>query len=367
MTTGFQSFGKSALGVFNKSTLGVRDDGVGPRVWFAGMSNSSQILYSAVASGASGWAKTSLSGPRYPWWTYNGYTFGFALGSSGSKWSDLYVTANGITWAKRVTSSFTASPRMAKTASGRLILTYSVGTINDGTTVLYSDNYFTSYSTVSTFTVPGYIQPSPIKQFAGGRLVFGLQSYSTPYWYSRVCYSDDNGASWNSVALPSRAGWINNFFYDSSADTMYLVCRDFDPSSFLTNYLYSSTDGTTWTKIKDLSATDCSWNRSAQFFNHDSYRLSSGRIICDMGGLDDTSMHVHYSDDNGQTWHSGVTEWRPLRKKSGVLYTRKYNSGGIDNKIVQSSDGSTWSDLVTLESLDTSDTIGLSMNDQEDN
>ena len=365
MTVAFQSFGRSALGDgFIESPLKARGYITAP-AWLAGSNDATKILISSIAAGTSGWSKSSLSAvrPRYPWATY-GRAFGFNY-SSG--FSDLYQSSDGLTWTKQITARM-AFPQMFKSASSRLFLGYGGALAADGENIAHSDNNFTT--PVTTALTANALRSTPFKQFAGGRIIFGLNVPSPTLYKSTIYYTDDDGDNWSSYTIDDTfAGWIQNMFYVSATDTMYLVCRHTN-TGFATNYLYSSADGTSWTQVKALTSSDCSWNRTVSFYNRESYVLSSGRVIVSMDLQNALNLNMHYSDNNGQKWYlaasTGVdVPYGPLRKKDGILYAR--TTIDTRNKIIQSSDGVNWSELVNLYPIDTTNQFGLAISGQEDN
>ena len=179
---------------------------------YLGVRPSDGAMVLTYLGGATGYASTSLDG----WTTMNGTEI------SGTNSSNVYLnggwyasTSNGGVWAKTTDGLTWATPTIGSCSMYQISLrayvggVFFVGGAYNGSGATRSVYRSTDYG--ATFTGPIDLKsstmsfPWEIVQTASGRLIeFGSGTDA-----DRVCYSDNLGSTWTSVATPSAAVTFN--------------------------------------------------------------------------------------------------------------------------------------------------------------
>ena len=199
-----------------------------------------------------------------------------------------------------------------------------------------------------------------------GRIIFSFSDWDlTGDWKTRTLYSDDNGATWGTLAGPDPAP-SDTFFGGNNLlairdDLLFTAHEDGDNTK-----IQKSTDGgVTATLIKTYSLAG--QNLSEPYLQ---YLPEISRIVCIMRNDLNNYLHIGYSDDLGTTWSDAyrtpfgtVAANAPLGHIGNRIFaafrTRIYRSAGVNFQhqgriiLYATGDGLLWEGNRTLYSIPT--------------
>lgn len=354
MTVAFQSFGRSPMGAFIKSSLGVRGSG-GAYDFLAWHSGSETEVHHSGGKG--NWSKDTVD-------NNTGFYSYFMKAFFNNLWHEMWGTYNSrqndavLTRVENTLVSGSDGAVFSRIIDigGRLGMTYHAGS---GVTpkFYYSDDDGNSWSSVNvrSATEASMAAKPIILKLSSGRLITFSRNYhgsTSPVGTNFFCsYSDDDGASWTEVLVHNYAssnwstapGWA----WVTSGGRIILVGAPYSSSGKKT--FYSDDNGATWSNyahdLPDFYASDLTKRQV--------HVMESGRVIIAGAATD---QKVWYTDNGGANFTS--LGGGPLLKIENRLYRFK-NYPNKTRTIEKSDDeGATWSDHDTVTSM-TTDNYGL--------
>lgn len=207
-------------------------------------------------------------------------------------------TDNGATWGKPEIAVDTPlddrDPHISQLADGTLMLSFFTyrghGSVNSY--VIRSHDNGRTWDNMPVMVARGFSCSAPVRQLRDGTLLLGVYEVKGPEMYaSGVVRSIDNGKTWSSpIMIPASSG-------HSHDETDLTQLPSGQVMAFIRPCMCSSTsddDGLSWSDTKPVG-----------FEGHAPCFLRTSKGVLIVGHrLPNTS--IHYSFDDGKTWHGPV-------------------------------------------------------------